>query len=135
MSHKLYGRNYIYVYISALAIITANIFLTNVFLNNQFLTYPLNLFKFGEIYKDRLFPKMSKCIFYRYLEDKYLNYLITSNNSDTDHLELWQRLISYAFYLLTSSMKKYISAFSFGNYKSVKYITAVAQRYFQCLFH
>ena len=65
VSHKLYGRNYIQVYICALVIITLNILLTNIFLNNEFLTYAFNVIKFGAVYQDRLFPKMSKCSFYR----------------------------------------------------------------------
>ena len=47
VSHKLYGRNYIQVYISALVIIALNILLTNIFLNNEFITYALNVIKFG----------------------------------------------------------------------------------------
>ena len=89
----------------ALVIITLNIFLTNVFLNNEFLAYSLNVIKSGSQYQDRIFPKMSKCSFYRYWIFHYSWYY--EKKLDTDRLVLWPISTSCAFSLSTSSTRRY----------------------------
>ena len=65
MSHKLYGRNYILVYLMAATILLANILATDMFLDNQFLGYVRNVMIHGKYQQDLIFPKLSKCDFYR----------------------------------------------------------------------
>ena len=46
-------------------ILAFNIFLTNIFLNDEFLSYAPNVLMFGKQHQDLMFPKLSKCDFYK----------------------------------------------------------------------
>jgi len=66
VSHRLYGRRYMLVYIIALANLVAQFFFTDHFLNYEFLSYARRVLEEGSIHQDRVFPKQAKCSLYRY---------------------------------------------------------------------
>merc|ERR1719317_1093591 len=65
ISHRIYGRRYMMVYIIALLNILLNLYITNIFLNYEFLGYAKNVIAFGSMHKDKIFPKLAKCTFFR----------------------------------------------------------------------
>ena len=53
------------IYFIALLNVLANLYITDIFLNYQFLNYAKNVLEYGSAHQDRIFPKLSKCTFYR----------------------------------------------------------------------
>lgn len=53
------------VYLVAASILLSNILATDMFLDNQFLGYVRNVMIHGKYQQDLIFPKLSKCDFYK----------------------------------------------------------------------
>ncbi|XP_023346114.1 innexin inx2 isoform X1 [Eurytemora carolleeae] len=66
VSHKLYGRGYIYSYIAAILNSILQIYLTSMFLNISFEEFTDLAFSRDSRQSTRIFPKMSKCTFYKF---------------------------------------------------------------------